>query len=253
MDDGSLIGINDPFRRMVEAVQDYAIFLLDPHGNVASWNPAAVRIKGYAAAEIIGRHFSVFYPRGAVERGWPQHELDTAAHEGRFEDEGWRVRKDGSQFWANVVITALREPSGELRGFVKVTRDLTDRLRQQESLRLSEERFRLLIEAVKDYAIFMRDTPGRVASWNAGAERIKGYRADEIIGEHFRVFYDQDARAKKWPEKELRLSRELGRFADDGPRVRKDGSTFWANVMITPVYDHGGVLRGYAKVTRDLS
>src|SRR5207237_10210196 len=125
--------------------------------------------------------------------------------------------------------------SGELRGFVKVTRDLTDRLRQQESLRLSEERFRLLIEAVKDYAIFMLDTQGRVASWNAGAERIKGYRADEIIGEHFRVFYDQDSRNRGWPEEELRRAREDGRFEDEGPRLRKDGTVFWANVAITPV------------------
>jgi len=251
--DDSLLGIKDPFRRIVETVQDYGIFLLDPQGHVASWNPGAARIKGYAAAEIIGRHFSVFYPSEAIERRWPQRELEVAAEQGRFEDEGWRVRKDGSQFWANVVITAVRETSGELRGFVKVTRDLTERLRQQESVRQSEERFRLLIESVKDYAIFMLDTQGRVASWNAGAERIKGYRADEIIGEHFRIFYHEDARRKKWPEEELRRARELGRFEDEGPRIRKDGATFWANVVITPVHDHNGVLRGYAKVTRDLS
>ena len=248
-----LLGIKDPFRRMVETVQDYAIFLLDPQGHVASWNPGAARAKGYAASEIIGRHFSTFYPQEAIERRWPQRELELAAEQGRFEDEGWRVRKDGSQFWANVVITAVREPSGELRGFVKVTRDLTARVRQEEAVRQSEERLRLLVESVKDYAIFMLDTHGRVASWNAGAERIKGYRADEIIGEHFRIFYDQDARDKNWPEEELRRAREAGRIEDEGPRIRKDGTSFWANVVITPVYDHGGTLRGYAKVTRDLS
>ena len=248
-----VLGIDDPLKLLVESVQDYAIFLLDREGRIVSWNPGAERIKGYRAAEILGKHFSVFYPQDALERGWPQRELELASQEGRIEDEGWRVRKDGSQFWANVVITALREPSGELRGFVKVTRDLTDRLRQQESLRLSEERFRLLIEAVKDYAIFMLDTQGRVASWNAGAERIKGYRADEIIGEHFRVFYPEEARARRWPEEELRRARELGRFEDEGPRLRKNGSVFWANVVISPIYDRRGVLRGFAKVTRDMT
>jgi PAS domain S-box-containing protein len=246
-------GLDDPLRLLVESVQDYAIFLLDREGHIVSWNPGAERIKGYKPAEILGRHFSVFYPKEALERRWPQHELEVAAREGRFQEEGWRVRKDGRLFWASVAITALRDASGEVRGFAKITRDLTERRRQEELLRQSEERFRLLIEAVKDYAVFMLDTQGRVASWNAGAERIKGYRAEEIIGEHFRIFYTEDARERRWPEEELRRAREQGRFEDEGPRLRKDGTIFWANVVITPVYDHRGVMRGFAKVTRDMS
>jgi PAS domain S-box-containing protein len=251
--DAKLDGITDPFRSIVEQAQDYAIFLLDRGGHVVSWNRGAQRIKGYEAHEIVGRHFSAFYPQEAIERRWPQYELDTAAREGRFEDEGWRVRKDGSLFWANVVITALRDEAGVVRGFGKITRDLTERRRNEEMLRESEERFRLLIEAVKDYAVFMLDTHGRVASWNPGAQRIKGYRADEIIGEHFRVFYAAEARQRQWPEEELRRAREEGRYEEEGVRIRKDGTAFWANVVITPVRDDAGVLRGYAKVTRDLT
>ena len=191
-----LEGIADPFRTVVEQAQDYAIFLLDLGGRIASWNRGARRIKGYEAHEIIGRHFSTFYTQDAIDRGWPQHELEVAAREGRFEDEGWRVRKDGTRFWANVVITALVDGAGKVRGFSKITRDLTERRRNEEMLRESEGRFRLLIESVKDYAIFMLDTQGRVASWNAGAQRIKGYRAEEIIGEHFRIFYNAEARQR---------------------------------------------------------
>jgi PAS domain S-box-containing protein len=247
------IGVDEPFRRIVEDVQDYAIFLLDREGQVRSWNSGAQRIKGYSAEEIIGRHFSAFYPREAIERRWPQQELELAGAQGRFEDEGWRVRKDGTLFWANVVITALRSASGEVRGFAKITRDLTGRRRQEEALRQSEERFRLLIESVTDYAVYMLDTQGRVASWNAGAQRIKGYRAEEIIGEHFRAFYNEEARRRGWPEEELRRARDEGRYEEEGLRQRKDGSLFWASVVITPVWDAAGELRGYAKVTRDLT
>lgn len=177
------------FRLLVEGVIDYAIFMLDPQGQVLTWNTGAVRIKGYEPEEIIGQHFSIFYPLEALQRHLPEHELQVAGTEGRFEDEGWRVRKDGTRFWANVVITALRDDAGALRGFAKVTRDLTQRREHEEALRLSEERFRLLVDGVSDYAIFMLDPNGYVMTWNSGAERIKGYRADEIIGQHFSKFY----------------------------------------------------------------
>ena len=130
------------FRLLVEAVQDYAIFRLDPSGNVKTWNAGAQRIKQYAAAEIIGRHFSTFYPEEDKRNGKPQWELEVAQKEGRFEDEGWRIRKDGSRFWANVIITALRDRSGKLVGFGKVTRDFTERMQAKEALAKSERSLR---------------------------------------------------------------------------------------------------------------
>ncbi len=247
------LGLADPYRLLVHGVQDYAVFLLDREGYVASWNRGAERLKGYAADEIIGKHFSVFYPQEAIERRWPQQELKICREAGRLEDEGWRLRKDGSRFWADVIITALHDETGELRGYSKVTRDLTERRGQEEALRQSEERFRLLVESVRDYAIFMLDPEGRVTSWNAGAERIHGYKASEIIGRHLATFYPKDAVEKKWPEQELAMAREHGRFEEEGVRVRKDGVTFWASVAVTPIYDGDGVLIGYAKVTRDLT
>jgi len=246
-------GLADPFRRLVETARDYAIFLLDPSGNILSWNAGAEQIKGYSAAEILGRNFEIFYTEESKARNWPAQELQLAQARGRFEDEGWRVRKDGTMFWANVVITALKDERGALRGFSKITRDLSERRRHEELLRQGEERFRLLIDSVKDYAIFMLDPEGRVVSWNSGAQRIKGYSAPEIIGRHFSVFYPEDARRRKWPEQELAMAKEKGRSEDEGPRVRKDGSTFWANVVLSPVFGDGGELLGYAKVTRDLT
>jgi PAS domain S-box-containing protein len=240
-------------RLLVDAVLDYGIFMLDPDGHVVSWNAGAQRLKGYTAREAIGRHFSAFYTDEAKARGWPQEELRRAIALGRFEDEGWRVRKDGSQFWANVVITALRDSTGELVGFGKVTRDLTERRRQEEALRESEERFRLLVGGVRDYAIFMLSPEGVIESWNEGAQLIKGYRAEDVIGRHFSMFYRPEDLQADLPGLELRTALASGRAEQEGWRVRKDGSLFWANVVIAPVYDAGRRLRGFAKVTRDMS
>jgi PAS domain S-box-containing protein len=241
------------FRLLVEGVSDYAIFMLDPEGHVASWNPGAERLKGYKREEILGRHFSSFYTREANDRAWPQHELEVAKREGRFEDEGWRVRKDGTMFWANVVITALRDRNGRLQGFAKVTRDLTERRNAEERLRESEEGFRLLLEGVEDYAIFKLDAEGRVASWNTGAQRITGYSAAEIIGHSFeRFFLPADVAAGR-PANELREAMLNRRSENRGWRVRKDGSRFWADAVVTSLRDESGRMRGFAKVVRDLS
>jgi len=244
---------SDLYRRLVESVSDYAIFALDPEGYVSSWNPGAQRIKGYTADEIIGRHFSSFYPPDDVAAGKPAWELEVAAREGRVEDEGWRLRKDGSRFWANVVISAVRDNQGQVTGFTKVTRDVTERRSAEEALRQSEERFRLLVQSVQDYAILMLDPEGRVSSWNKGAERIKGYAADEIIGRSFMLFYPPDVAANGFPQRELEVAAREGHFEDENWRVRKDGSRFWASVVITALHSTDGLLIGFAKVTRDLT
>jgi PAS domain S-box-containing protein len=242
------------YRLLVESVRDYAIFALDATGHILTWNPGAERFKGYKADEIIGKHFSVFYTDVDRDRNWPALELEIAAREGRFEDEGWRVRMDGSRFWANVVITALRDrKTGELVGFGKVTRDLTERRMAEERLRVSEERFRLLIDNVRDYGLFNLDLDGRVTSWNAGAERITGYSAEEIVGRHFSTFYPPEDVAAGKPESELETVRMEGRFEEEGWRVRKGGARYWSNVVITAVYDSNGSLVGFGKVTRDLT
>ncbi len=243
----------DVFRRLVESVPDHAIFMLDPGGRILSWNLGAERIKGYAPEEIIGRHFSVFYSPEDVAAGKPERGLKIASSIGGFEDEGERVRKDGTRFIAGVSITALRDESGRLRGFAKVTRDITERRRMEEDLRRSEERFRLLVAAVSDYAIFMLDPEGRIASWNLGGERIKGYRAEEILGRHFSVFYPAEEVAAGKPERALRLAAAEGRFEEDGWRLRKDGMRFFANVVITALRDGTGALIGFTKVTRDIT
>jgi PAS domain S-box-containing protein len=241
------------FQALVEQAKDYAVFLLGPDGRILSWNAGARIIKGYEADEIVGQHFSVFYTQEAIARGWPSHELRVATVEGRFEDEGWRIRKDGSRFWASVIITALRDPNGKLMGFSKITRDLTDRKLQDEALRQSEERFRLLIDGVTDYAIYMLDPDGIVTSWNQGAERIKGYPRTEIIGAHFSRFYLKEDIETGKPWEELAIAKREGRIQAEGWRVRKNGERFWARIVVSALHGADGHMRGFAKVTQDLS
>lgn len=246
----------DLFRLLVEQVKDYAIFMLDPEGHILSWNDGARRIKGYEAADVIGKHFSIFYPQLDRDNEKPKFELRMAREMGRYEEEGWRIRKDGSRFWANVVVTPLYEKSGELRGFAKVTRDLTQRKIHEDNMQRlleTEERFRLLVEQVKDYAIFMLDARGNIASWNQGARRVKGYSADEVIGKHFSIFYTPADIARDHPNNELGIAIREGRYEEEGWRVKKDGSRFWASIVITSLWDKRGNLTGFAKVTRDLT
>ena len=241
------------FELLVQSVTDYAIFMLDLGGQIVSWNAGARRFKGYEAEEIIGEHFSRFYTPQDQAAGIPALALATAEQEGRFEAEGWRVRKDGTHFWANVVIDPIRDPSGQLIGFAKVTRDLSDRRAAQEALRKSEERFRMLVESVTDYAIYMLDPVGTITSWNSGAERAKGYKAEEILGENFARFYTEEDRIAGLPSRALHGAERDGRYESEGWRIRKDGTRFWANAVIDAIRDSTGKLIGFAKVTRDLT
>lgn len=241
------------YRILVEAITDYAVYLLDPNGNVASWNTGAQRFKGYQASEIIGKNFSVFYTPEDRAVDLPQKALATAAKEGKFETEGWRLRKDGTRFWTHVVIDAIYNSSGGLLGFAKITRDLTEGKETEDALRRSEQQFKLLVEGVSDYAIYMLDAEGHVASWNSGAQKIKGYRPDEIIGKHFSRFYSAEDRENGAPQLALNTAASEGRFEKEGWRIRKDGSQFWANVVIDAIRDNTGTLIGFAKITRDIS
>jgi PAS domain S-box-containing protein len=372
------------FQLVVDSVRDYAIFMLDPLGRIATWNEGAKLIKGYLPEEVIGKDLSIFYTPEDLARKKPRALLDAALAEGRVEDEGWRVRKDGSRFWADVVITPIRDARGQLQGFVKVTRDLTSRkdaeekLRQseeslaatlysigdgvlatdeqarvtrinpvaerltgwheneamghpitevfniineetrataanpvtrvlaegvvvglanhtalisrdgterpiadsgapildaqgkprgavlvfrdvtaersaEEALRRSEEKLRQMVGSVRDYALYMLDPKGNVASWNPGAERIKGYREDEIIGKHFSRFFTPEDIAQGKPDRELEIAASQGRFEEENWRLRKDGSRFWANVVLTPMRDSSNRLAGFVKITRDLT
>ena len=238
---------------IVDSVEDYAIYALDADGRVATWNAGAEAIKGYTADQIVGRHVAVFYPADDVENGKPDRDLAIATAQGRMQEEGWRVRSDGTVFWASVLITALRERDGRLVGFGKVTRDLSERRRGEDLLRESEERFRLLVDSVADYAIFVLDPTGHIASWNLGAERLKGFRADEVIGRHFSIFYPSDDVRAGVPSELLRIALESGRVEREGWRVRKDGARFWANVVISTLRGPDGTHRGFAKVTKDLT
>lgn len=250
--DASLQG-EGRFRLLVDAITDYAIYMLSPEGYVTSWNSGAQRFKGYRASEILGQHFSRFYLDADREAGLPARALRIAATEGRFEGEGWRQRKDGTRFWAHVIIDPIRDPSGELIGFAKITRDLTERKAAENALKRSEEQFRLLVQGVSDYAIYMLDPDGHVASWNSGAERIKGYTSEEIIGRHFSTFYTDEDRLNGLPARALAIASRDGRFEREGWRVRKDGSRFWAHIVIDAIKDDFGDIIGFAKITRDIT
>ena len=241
------------FRYLVDGVVDYAIYMLDVNGLVVNWNRGAERAKGYKSEEIVGRHFSAFYTDEDRDRGVPQQALEQARREGRWEAEGWRVRKDGSRFWASVVIDAIYDDDGRHIGFAKITRDISERKAVQEALAQSERQFRMLVAGVVDYALIMLDPNGVITNWNAGAEHIKGYTAREIVGEHMSRFYTDEEKAAGIPALALKTAAELGRYEAEAWRVRKDGGLFWANVVIDAIRDEAGQIVGFAKITRDIT
>ena len=242
---------DERYRMLVDSISDYAIYMLDREGRVTSWNPGAQRLKGYAEAEVLGQHFSRFYTDEARAAGEPALALGSAETRGRHTSEGWSVRKDGTRFWADILIDAIRSPSGDIIGFAKVTRDLSERKAAEQALRQSEDQFRLIVENVTDYAIFMLDPTGLISTWNLGAERIKGYTREEILGRHFSEFYTLEDRAAGTPARALEIAARTGKFEDESWRVRKDGTQFWASVVIDAIRSENGHLIGFAKITRD--
>jgi PAS domain S-box-containing protein len=251
--DMALLESERRFRFLVEGVIDYAIYMLDVNGVITNWNRGAERIKGYSADEVIGRHFSLFYRPEDRQAGLPARALASALRDGKFSAEGWRVRKDGSRFWASVVIDPIYDDEGRHIGYAKITRDVTERRKAEQALAQSERQFRLLMAGVVDYALYMLDPNGLVTSWNAGAQQIKGYEADEVIGRHFSMFHTDVDRQAGLPIRALQTAAAEGRFEAEGWRVRKDGSLFWASVVVDPIRDETGELVGYAKITRDIT
>ncbi|HSI42942.1 MAG TPA: PAS domain S-box protein [Methylotenera sp.] len=249
----SVLSSEKRFELLVTSISDYAIYLLDDGGNIISWNAGAQRFKGYLENEILGKHFSQFFTLEDLEKKLPWFMLEEAAKEGRFEADGWRVRKDGTKFWANVVLDAIYDDEGQLIGYAKVTRDITERKKAQDALHESEERFRYLVQGVADYAIYMLTPEGIVSNWNLGAERIKGYAADDIVGRHFRLFLTPEDVEAGLPEMALETARTAGRYEHEGWRIRKDGTRFRAHVIIDAIHNDDKELVGFAKITRDIT
>lgn len=255
------------YQKTVSEIQDYAIILLDKDGIILNWNKGAQKLKGYSAGEVIGKSFHMFYPEDLKVAGTPNFLLNEATKNGSAIHEGWRVRKDGSSFWGYVTITALHNDMGEIIGFSKITRDLTERKiaedniknyaaelkRKNEILEQSEERYHRMVDEVQDYAIILLDKEGNIENWNSGAAFIKGYSAKEILGKNFRIFYAKQDLDDKLPEKLLQQAVQFGKANHEGWRVRKDGSKFWGSVVITALHDTQNNVIGFSKVTRDLT
>lgn len=257
----------EKYHKMISEIADYSIILLGTDGKILDWNKGAEKLNGYTSEEIIGRNFRRFYPKEEKDAKVPEKMLEEATQNGHISHESWRVKKDGSRFWASITITCLKGHDGSLMGFTKVTRDLTERKRHEdrlnnileelrqknEALKLSEQRYHKMIEEVEDYAIIVIDNDGKIQNWNAGAQHIKGYTGAEIIGKSFKIFYPREDVENNLPERLLDHARKYGKTNHEGWRVRKDGSKFWGNVVITALHDDNGNILGFSKVTRDLT
>jgi rsbT co-antagonist protein RsbR len=237
------------YRLLVDSVADTEIIMLDRAGVVMTWNRGAEALTGYRADEIVGRPVSTFYTDEDRDSGLVQRELQSAEESGRFELEGWRVRKDGRRFWANVVLQPMRDENQQLSGFVKVARDVTGKRERDLELRTAS----LMLNSMTDYEVILLDPQGYVRSWNKGAETLKGYSASEVLGKHVSIFYSEEDVRNDLATRELETATRTGRFEFEGWRVRKDGSRFWANVILTPVRDDSGRHVGFVKVARDLT
>jgi PAS domain S-box-containing protein len=252
----ALVESEEWFRLLVEGVTDYAIYMLDPLGKVVTWNVGAERSKGYKAEEILGRNYSIFFLPEEVEAGVPARELAEATRVGRFETEAWRQRKDGSRFWALVTLTAIRDSQGELCGFAKVTRDMSERKNAEEALRRHNaelERYRLIVENISDYVIITLDAEGRIDSWTSVAANMAGYSAEEAVGKEYALVFTAEDAASGQPRREMEEAARTGRCASESWRQRRDGTKFWASGVLTAIRDQTGKLTGYIRVARDIT
>lgn len=250
---GRLGTSNDCLRVLVAGITDYAIVMLDPNGYVVSWNAGAQYVSGYRADEVIGMPFAKFYSPEDVMHGRPAEVLRIVKATGRYEEEGWQLRKDGSRFRNHSIMTTLEEPAGVLLGFSMVSHDVTARWESDEGLRISEGRFRALLTYLPHYALIMLDPRGRVSTWTDEAERMSGYARQEVLGLPSSLFYTAQDLAVNKPYKDLALATTHGRYGFEGWRVRKGGGRFWTDVMITALLDASGTLLGFSEVSRDIS
>ncbi|EIF30771.1 PAS domain S-box [Burkholderia sp. Ch1-1] len=239
--------------RWAESVSDYAIFALSPDGRIQSWNPGGEAIYGYRRDEVLGQPLDILYTEEDRSRGLPAAGLETARRTNRYDTEGWRVRKDGTVFWASMVTTTLRAEDGRITGFAKIVRDMTDKKTAHDAVLESERHFRMLVHGVTDYAIYMLSPEGIITNWNPGARRIKGYAAEEVIGSHFSRFYTPEDAAAGLPQYGLAVAAREGRFEAEGWRVKRNGERFLAHVVIDAIRDDDGTLAGFAKITRDIT
>lgn len=259
---------------------DHSRFMLDPAGNIVSWNPGTLfllhsshlfifhfvifsmgliilagvwKVIGYTRDEVLGQHVSMFYTIDDRVAGRPLADIAIAKSEGHLEVEGWMKRKDGELFWSNVTFTSIQGDNGAVLGLSVVTRDFSDKKKHLDSLHATEEKYQMLVSSVTDYTIIMLDPNGIITTWNAGAQKINGYHAEEVIGKHFSIFYDDEALAERKPEKELEQASSEGRFEEEGWRVKKDGTRFYANVVLSAIYNSHKDIVGFSKVTRDIT
>ncbi|PUA30480.1 MAG: hypothetical protein B0W54_08290 [Cellvibrio sp. 79] len=251
-----LLDSENRFRLMVESIEDYAMFMVDLDGFITSWNRGAERLTGYADVEAIGRHFSMLYPKEALDKDHAIHELMMAQTHGRYEEEGIRVRKNGTHYHAQIIVWRIDNNEGNTVGYAKITRDVSAlKQAQQREAQLfeSENRFRLMVESIDDYAMFMVDTKGVITSWNRGAERLTGYSESEAVGQPFSILYPKNELLEEHAIYELTMARKNGHHEEEGVRVRKDGSIYNAQIIVWPVEDKTGDVVGFAKITRDIT
>jgi rsbT co-antagonist protein RsbR len=236
-------------RQTIDSLTDYAVIRLDPEGRIQSWHPGAEALTGYTAQEIVGHPVSVLLTEEDLRTGQAEQEMAAAARDGRFETEGWRVRKDGSRFWATVVLAPILDQQGSVQGFVEVARDQSEHREQELALRALEQ----MLDAITDYEVIRLDPDGTIRSWSPGAQRLKQYTEDEVLGRHVSMFYTEEDRNSGLAAREMAAAARDGRFETEGWRVRKDGSRFWAWVVLAPILDADGLVEGFVKVARDLS